>query len=479
MKRFGFTIVELIVVIVAIGILAGVVVIGYGSWQKSLVEDKLKSDLNGAASAMEDSRNFNNDYPDTLPSSFVPSEGVTMSMKSGGGTYCIEAKDSENPEIIFSKKSEYDIQAGPCGNYFTSVEVSNSGACGVSYGKAYCWGNGAGYALGNGLTTNSSTPVEVTALNEKGDVSFVSPGGCGIVEGRLYCWGGNAQGQAGIGTISSTVQYPTAVNTATMKGRVEAVTTAGGGHRCAIASGKAYCWGQNNYGQLGNNATSTASAPVEVDMTNISGEFTQLSTNSQHSCGVAGGRAYCWGSNSYSPSANGNLGTGDTMSYKIPTPVVTTSMTGTVTGIYTSGGATTCAAADGRAYCWGEGAGGALGNGSTTSVSSPVAVTTSLMTGKVTAIAGSCALAEGKVYCWGNNSGRLGNGSTAASYVPVAVDTSTMSGEVSLLRSYGSSTFACAISKGDLYCWGTNNYGQLGIGNTSTATTPVLVPTIP
>ncbi len=92
-----------------------------------------------------------------------------------------------------------------------------------------------------------------------------------------------------------------------------------------------------------------------------------------------------------------------------------------------------CAVADGQAYCWGSNGSGQLGNNSTADYrvysSVPVAVASGVLAGKtVTAItagaAHSCAVADGQVYCWGrNSSGQLGNNNTRRSRVPVAVNT--------------------------------------------------------
>lgn len=115
----GFTIVELIVVISIIGILAGISIVSYGNWQKSLIQAQLKSDLNGAATAMESYRNFNNGYPLSVPSTFTPSAGVTMTGGSYGGdkTYCIDAVNSKYPGVSYyinSTHSGVDAQEGDC-----------------------------------------------------------------------------------------------------------------------------------------------------------------------------------------------------------------------------------------------------------------------------------------------------------------------------------------------------------------------------
>ena len=106
----------------------------------------------------------------------------------------------------------------------------------------------------------------------------------------------------------------------------------------------------------------------------------------------------------------------------------------TVTAV-SAGGAHSCAVADGAAYCWGSGSDGRLGDGSATARSVPVAVdATGVLAGKtVTAVsvgsAHSCAVADGAAYCWGwGASGQLGDGSTAFRSVPVAIDISGVLG---------------------------------------------------
>jgi prepilin-type N-terminal cleavage/methylation domain-containing protein len=99
----GFTIVELLVVIGVIGILAAVSVVGYGAWRASTLATQVKSDLNGAASAMESARTFDGKYPVSIPSSFSGSDGVTL---TGGGsvdgaTFCIEAVSDDDAAIVF------------------------------------------------------------------------------------------------------------------------------------------------------------------------------------------------------------------------------------------------------------------------------------------------------------------------------------------------------------------------------------------
>lgn len=113
----GFTIVEVTVVVLIIGILASVIVVGYGAWRKNVITGVVKSDLTQAVAAMESHRNFNNGYPETIPRSFVASEYITV---TGGGSasgksFCINASSIESPDIVFNVTHENKTpQPGTC-----------------------------------------------------------------------------------------------------------------------------------------------------------------------------------------------------------------------------------------------------------------------------------------------------------------------------------------------------------------------------
>jgi alpha-tubulin suppressor-like RCC1 family protein len=147
----------------------------------------------------------------------------------------------------------------------------------------------------------------------------------------------------------------------------------------------------------------------------------------------------------------------------------------------------TCAVASGLAYCWGTGTDGALGHNSTASSLVPVAVYTGgVLSGKTVlevnlGVWHACATARDAsnvvaAYCWGQNaSGQLGNGTTTNSSVPVAV--SVLAGglqghTVTALK--GGGNRGCVIADSTTYCWGLNYIGQLGDGTTTTRTVPTV-----
>jgi len=200
---------------------------------------------------------------------------------------------------------------------------------------------------------------------------------------------------------------------------------------------------------------------------------TKVAVGVNHVCAIADGSVYCWGI-----GAEGGLGNGSTVDSKVPVAVTATGVLAgkTVTDIST-GSNFSCAVGDGSVYCWGNDNSSQLGDGLSTSSAVPVAVH-GLPAG-VTAIAsnyqGACAVAAGSAYCWGQ--GSLGNGSESSRSV-VAVDmTGVMAGKTiaSLAGAAVAGNFCATTTDGGAYCWGNNFYGQLGNGTTTSSDRPVAV----
>ena len=301
------------------------------------------------------------------------------------------------------------------------------------------------------------------------------------VSGRAALWGWNADGQLGDNSSTSS-KVPVSVDTSgILAGKTITAISAGEYHSCAVADGRAYCWGLNVAGGLGNNDNNSSKVPVSVDTSGILAgrTITAISAGAYHSCAVADGRAYCWGYN-----FDGELGNGSFMDALVPVAVDTSGMLAgkTITAI-SVGYYHSCAVADGRAYCWGLNVSGQLGNNSTTKSSVPVSVSTSgVLAGKTISAIGAgerhtCAVAEGRAYCWGNNDyGKLGNNSTVPSKVPVAVDISGVLASASIIAVSVGYEHTCVLSDGLAYCWGYNGDGELGSGGSSSKV-PVAVDT--
>jgi prepilin-type N-terminal cleavage/methylation domain-containing protein len=143
----AFTIVELIVVIAVIGILAGIVIVGYGSWRTSTTVTQVKNDLNTAAQAMENARIFNNGYPTTLPSITKSSPHITLTLatSSTATSYCIDGVSSDSPT------NTYDIASA------TKNQGPLAGTCATRPGQTV-----PGVPTGLASTLVASTSVSLT-----------------------------------------------------------------------------------------------------------------------------------------------------------------------------------------------------------------------------------------------------------------------------------------------------------------------------
>ena len=304
-------------------------------------------------------------------------------------------------------------------------------------------------------------------------------------DNKAYCWGNNISGALG-NNSTTNFSIPVAVNTeGVLAGKIIKSISDSNIHTCAIASdNKAYCWGNNKSGNLGNNSTTNSLIPVAVNTTGVLAGKTikQISAGTSHTCAIASDdKAYCWGAGS-----SGQLGNGTTSMTKVPVAVNTTGVLAgkTIKQISAYGFHTCAVASDNKAYCWGNNTSGKLGNNSTTNSLIPAAVnTTGVLAGKTIKqiSAGSmhtCAIAsDDKAYCWGNNNfGVLGNGSTVNSSVPVAVNTTGVLAGKTIKQISAGSSHTCAIASDDkAYCWGNNNFGVLGNGSTVNSSVPVRV----
>jgi alpha-tubulin suppressor-like RCC1 family protein len=280
-----------------------------------------------------------------------------------------------------------------------------------SGGGVRCWGSNNFGQLGNG--SSSTSTVAVTGLANTVAVAAGFGHACALqASGSVRCWGNNELGQLGNGATASAVITPVAV-----VGLSDAVAlTAGGSNTCALqTSGSVRCWGFNTSGQLGNGSTAT----VVVSPVTVSGlsDAVAVATSGSHTCALqASGGMRCWGNNQF-----GQLGDGSNVN-KI-TSIAVNGLTDAVA--LTVGAFHTCALqASGSVRCWGNNDADQLGNGSTVSSNNPVAVTGLADAAALAAGFGhTCALqVGGDMRCWGSNLfGQLGDGTWIKKSVPTPV----------------------------------------------------------
>ena len=362
--------------------------------------------------------------------------------------------------------SNVPVQVSGLTSGVTTLAAGSWHSCAAVNGSVQCWGSNASGEFGNGNTNGNTTPTQVTGLTS--GVTTVAGGyshSCAVVNGGAQCWGSNDYGSLGNGSTTNSAT-PVQVTALTSGVGVMAMAT-GGGHSCAVVNGGVRCWGANNSGQLGNGSNTDSHVPVQVS--GLASGVTAVATGMYHSCAVVNGGVRCWGSNGY-----GRLGNGSTTSSNVPVQVAGLTIGVTAVAV---GDSHSCAVVNGGVQCWGRN-GGRLGNGSTTSSTTPVQVTGLTSGAGVTAVAAgyghSCAVVSGGVQCWGSGAyGRLGDGSTAGSITPVQV--------IGLTSGTGATAVAtgdfhsCAVVNGGVRCWGDNHSGKLGNGSTTGSTTPVQV----
>ena len=331
-------------------------------------------------------------------------------------------------------------------------------------GRAFCWGGNDRGQVGNGGTMRTAVPSIVSPEVRFGAIAAGLSHSCALARGSgiAWCWGDNDQGQLGDRSIA-----PHATPVRAADGRAFTAIAVGAAHTCGLEpDGDAWCWGSNVHGQVGGGdlASPGISAPALVAGGH---QWATITTGWNFTCALErGGRAYCWGEN-----ASGQIGNGATTESRSPAPV-----SGDFSFVaIAAGNAHACGVtAQGDAYCWGENSGGQLGDGTHTDRHAPVKVKASVRFVSLAAGAvHTCGLAaDGEAYCWGRNTyGQLGDGTTTDEVQPVRV---AGGHAYASLRSFGSHTCG-STSSGEAFCWGYNLDGQLGDGTRAHRTRPVYV----
>lgn len=374
--------------------------------------------------------------------------------------------------------------------YFTNIAAGqyHSVARDIN-GDVFAWGRNNSGQLGNESTVTSSAPV-LTKLPEDAEAVSVAAGeafSMALTEaGKVYAWGNNSSGQLGNGT-TATSSTPVEV---VFPGGVSIVQIAAGSSSgYALASdGVVYAWGDNSYGQLGDETTTNALTPVVVSAGEVPGGavVSQVVAGSFTAYLVtADGAAYGFGQNS-----DGQIGNGTEADANAPVAVVAGAMPAGVvfTELSAAGSWATGLGSDGVAYAWGSNGRGQLGDDTGEPSSAPVTVLRGVMPAGVTVksvaagfeygmLVGSDAL----LYAWGDNAyGQLGTGNRTAAYTPVqAAQGVRVSGIFANQIAAGYQSTTILGSDQYAYTWGGNSYGQLGNGGNTRELTAVKTVRVP
>jgi alpha-tubulin suppressor-like RCC1 family protein len=289
--------------------------------------------------------------------------GLATALRCWGDNTWGEIGDGTTTDRTASVK----VQGLPNGIQFVASGGTHNCAL-VHNGGARCWGENNNGQLGDGTTTNRSTPVAVTGLPlNLAQIAAADDHTCALLaDGTVKCWGLNNKGQLGDGTTSDR-STPVAVSGLTDVAQI----ALGDAYTCALLnSGDVECWGWNNFGQLGDGSTTDSKSPVFVS--GIGPGVRAIAAGDATMCAILiSTQVACWGDNTHGEIGNGSLGG------QSDTPVMVNGGAFLSDGasIGLSMGQTSCGLDNNEvAQCWGANFDAQVGDGSLTDTGSPTVV---------------------------------------------------------------------------------------------------------
>jgi len=397
------------------------------------------------------------------------------------------------------------------GQYHTCAKLDNS--------QVICWGRNDKGQLGQGnknqigdsnsSAVSSASVVDVSSDTTDAVIEITAGANHTCVrtfEGEIKCWGKNSFGQLGVGTVANisddgslSQMGGNLAAVALGTGRKAISVSSGFDHTCALMdNSQVKCWGSNEFGQLGQDDTTNVGDSNVADVSNdsaiaLGSTVIQVSAGGNHTCALLDdGSLKCWGKNQVgqlglenNPEDNPDARNVGDQTGEIAALSAVSLGTGVTATKVTTGANHTCVRLNnGRTKCWGDNAKGQLGLGNTTDIgafSNQMGDNLSsidLGTGEfvavqiVTGLKHSCViLGFNSVKCWGlNDQGQLGLGHTNS----IGDDSDEMGNNLSAVSLNGTAVELAAGTKhtcarlddGSVKCWGANDQGQLGLGDT-------------
>ena len=305
---------------------------------------------------------------------------------------------------------------------------------------------------------------------------------CAVLnDGKLKCWGANSSGILGVGSSGGTTRIPVEIDLGT--GRTAKSVSVGNGFACAILDDDTLkCWGVNNRGQLGIGDRTNRDAPAGPVNLGSGRTAKAVVCESENTCVLMDDdNIKCWGGLQYSGYWKACAGCSSSGYIESPrSDALDLGDNSARTAKFMSRGQShTCAILDDDTLkCWGANGDGELGTGSsgyyndpgwfasTVSTISLGAVPTSVSVSRTSST--TCAiLTGGAVKCWGSNSGgKLGDGTTTSRTTPTDVDLGA--GYTAKMIEIGYATTCAILNDDSIKCWGSNGQGEFGIGHTIT-----------
>ena len=357
----------------------------------------------------------------------------------------------------------------------------------MSNHQVYMWGRNQAGQLGNESLVNSQVPVNITDKFPAGDniiqLALGQDYSSALTEnGQVYMWGQNNFGQLGNGTTTSS-SLPVNITDRFPTGDTVIALSLGWFHAGAVTeSGRVYVWGFNGFGELGDGSTTSKNVPTEItSLYSQSDRVISLSFGNYFSSAkTLSGNIFAWGWNS-----DGQLGDGTTTDRKVPTEVtsgIPLNQNETILQYQIGGYHAGVLTSNGRMFTWGRNIDGQVGNGTTTNQVNPINITSQFPVGdKIVSISvganhTSARLESGVIYIWGSTfRGRLGDGGVVNRLFPVSLASQFDQGVKFAQISLGANHSSALTTRGYVYTWGFNDFGQLGIGNTTEFNVPKLI----
>ena len=308
------------------------------------------------------------------------------------------------------------VQVGSDTNWSNVAFGDNHSMATKTDGTIWTWGYNAHGNLGQNDTVSRSSPTQVGALTTWSSNIAAGEDHCIVTTtgGALYVWGKNESGGLGLNDVGISRSSPTQVGALTTWSKI----AAGRNHSLAIKTdGTLWSWGYNAYGELGQNDRVNRSSPVQVGSDT---NWSNIDGGANHSMATkTNGTLWLWGKNNY-----GQLGLNDRVYRSSPVQV---------------GALTTWSKID-------------AGFGSSLAIKT-----------------------DGTLWSFGyNGSGNLGLNDTVSRSSPVQVGALTTWSKISANPNFGDISLAITTS-GTLWLWGRNNYGQLGLNDRVSRSSPVQV----
>ncbi len=398
------------------------------------------------------------------------------------------------------------------GRTATAIAAAGSHTCALlDNAQIKCWGNNASGQLGLGDSNargdaggemgNNLPAVDLGAGHTATAVTVGNGFSCALLaNGKVKCWGNAASGQLGYGNTTQRGDGAGEMGNALPGvelgvGRTVVALSSGDAHTCALLDDRTLkCWGSGNSGRLGlGDTASRGDGAGEMGDTlaavNLGAgrSATAVSAGEAHTCAVLdNGAVKCWGNNASGQLGQGNTTTRGDDAGEMGDALATTSVgTGRTVLALNAGGQSTCVRLDNaRTKCWGENSSGQAGLGNVADRGDgagemgdnlpAVELGARRQVLALGAGASTCALfVGGFVKCWGSNGfGQLGLGDTQARGDGGGEMGDTLpylalgSGERAVQIDSGTNHVCARLRRGQVKCWGSNTSGRLGLGDT-------------